>query len=102
VLRGYLGIGGRERPLDRRLVRHLDLATERGVEIVHTVKGGAAEQAGLRSGDIILALAGRPVRDISDLQRVLGEIPVDEPALLEALRRTQRISVSVTPSEAPG
>lgn len=102
VLRGYLGISGRERPLDRRLVRHLDLATERGMEIVHTVKGGAAEQAGLRSGDIILALAGRPVRDIPDLQRVLGEIPVDEPVLVEALRRTQRISVSVTPSEAPG
>ena len=102
VLRGYLGISGRERPLDRRLVRHLDLATERGVEIARAEKGGAAEKAGLQSGDIILALAGRPVRDIPDLQRVLGEIPVDEPALLEALRRTQRISVSVTPSEAPG
>ncbi len=102
VLRGYLGISGRERPLDRRLVRHLDLATERGVEIAHAVKGGAAEQAGLQSGDIIIVLAGRPVQDIPDLQRVLGEISVGEPVLLEALRRTQRISVNVTPSEAPG
>ena len=101
VLRGYLGIAGRERPLDRRLVRHLDLATERGVEISRAEKGGAAEKAGLQSGDIILGLAGRPVQDIPDLQRVLGEIPVDEPALMEVLRRTQRISVSVTPSEAP-
>ena len=89
VLRGHLGIAGRERPLDRRLVRHLDLDTERGVEIMHMEKGTPADTAGLRSGDIILKLAGRPVQDIPDLQRVLGEIAVGEPVSIEVLRRTQ-------------
>ena len=102
VLRGYLGIAGRERPLDRRLVRHLDLATERGVEIARAEKGGAADAAGLLGGDIILALAGRPVRDIPELQRVLGEIAVGEPVEIEVLRRTQRLTIQVTPSEASG
>jgi len=46
VLRGYLGISGRERPLDRRLVRHLDLATERGVEIMRAEKDSPADAAG--------------------------------------------------------
>ena len=101
VMRGYLGIAGRERPIDRRLVRHLDLATERGVEIMRLEKGTPAEQAGLRSSDIILSLAGRPVQDIPDLQRVLGEIPVGELAPIEVLRRTQRLTVAVLPTEAP-
>jgi S1-C subfamily serine protease len=101
VLRGYLGIAGRERPLDRRLVRHLDLSTERGVEIARAEKGGAADAAGLMRGDIILSLAGRPVRDIPDLQRVLGEIIVGEPVEIEILRRTQRLTLNVTPVEAP-
>ena len=101
VLRGYLGIAGRERPLDRRLVRHLGLATERGVEIMHMDKGVPADTAGLRSGDIILSIAGWTVRDIPDLQRVLGEIPVGEPAPVEILRRTQRLTLDVTPTEAP-
>jgi len=101
VMRGYLGIAGRERPLDRRLVRHLDLERERGVEIMSMEKESPAGTAGLRSGDIILALAGRAVQDIPDLQRVLGEIPVGEPALMEVLRRTRRLSISVVPAEAP-
>lgn len=101
VLRGYLGIAGRERPLDRRLVRHLDLERERGVEIMSFEKGSPAQAAGLHSGDIIMALAGRPVQDIPDLQRVLGDIPVGEPAAIDILRRTRRLSVSVVPSEAP-
>ena len=101
VLRGYLGIAGRERPLDRRLVRHLDLERERGVEIMSMEKESPAGTAGLRSGDIILTLAGRAVQDIPDLQRVLGELPVGEPALMEVLRRTRRLSVSVVPAEAP-
>ncbi len=100
VLRGYLGIAGRERPLDRRLVRHLDLPTERGVEIMRLEKGTPADQAGLRSGDIILSLAGKPVQDIPDLQRVLGEIAVGELAPVEVLRRTQRLTIAVLPTEA--
>ncbi|MGE5625341.1 MAG: S1C family serine protease [Bacillota bacterium] len=101
VVRGFLGIAGRERPLDRRLVRHLDLPAERAVEIGGLEKGGAADQAGLMSGDIIVTLAGRPVRNIADLQRVLGEIPVGEPAALELVRRAKRLTVDVRPSEAP-
>ena len=102
VLRGYLGIAGRERPLDRRLVRHLSLEHERGVEIMSFEKGSPAQAAGLHSGDIILGLAGRPVQDIPDLQRVLGEIPVGEAAAIDILRRTRRLSIDVVPSEAPG
>ncbi|HSC48101.1 MAG TPA: trypsin-like peptidase domain-containing protein [Gammaproteobacteria bacterium] len=102
VRRGYLGIAGRERPLDRRLVRHLGLATERGVEIARAEKGAAAAAAGLRSGDIILSLAGRPVENIPDLQRILGEIPLNEPTQIEVLRRTERLDVPITPVEAPG
>ncbi|HEV2321400.1 MAG TPA: trypsin-like peptidase domain-containing protein [Gammaproteobacteria bacterium] len=101
VLRGFLGIAGRERPLDRHLVRHLGLATEKGVEIAHMEQDGAADEAGLRSGDIVLGIAGRPVQDIPDLQRVLGEIPVGEPAVIEILRRTKVERLTVIPTEAP-
>ncbi|HLW74824.1 MAG TPA: trypsin-like peptidase domain-containing protein [Gammaproteobacteria bacterium] len=101
VVRGFLGIAGRERPLDRRLVRHLDLPAERGVEIAGMEPGSAADRAGLMSGDIIVTLAGREVRNIPDLQRVLGEIPVDAAAEMEVVRRTRRITVKVVPTEAP-
>jgi S1-C subfamily serine protease len=71
------------------------------VEIARAEKGAAATAAGLRSGDIILSLAGRSVENIPDLQRILGEIPLNEPAQIEVLRRTERLVVPVTPVEAP-
>lgn len=102
VVRGWLGIAGRERPLDRRLVRALDLNVERGVEVMRIESGMPADKGGLRSGDIVIALAGRPVTSIADLQRILGEISVGQSAPLEVLRRARRLIVEVTPAEAPG
>lgn len=101
VLRGFLGISARERPLDRRLVRHLELPVERGVEIAGMSPGSAADTAGLMSGDVIVSLAGRPVCSVADLQRVLGETPVDMPAEIVVVRRTRLLGASVTPAEAP-
>ena len=101
VLRGILGINARERPLDRRLVRHLELPVERGVEIAGMSPGSPADVAGLMSGDVIVSLAGRPVQSIADLQRVLGETKVDEPAEIVVVRRTRQHTASVTPAEAP-
>ncbi len=101
VVRGWLGISGRERPLDRRWVRALNLTADRAVEVASVEKETPARKAGLRTGDIILKLAGRPMTSIADLQRTLGEIPVGETVTLDVLRQARRMSIDVTPAEAP-
>lgn len=101
VVRGWLGIAGRERPLDRRVIRAFDLKTERGVEVTNVERGTPADKTGLRDNDIIVALASRPVTSIADLQRILGEIPVGEPVAMEILRRVRTMVLEVTPTEAP-
>jgi S1-C subfamily serine protease len=73
VRRGYLGIVGRERPLDRRLVRALSLPAERAVEIVSLDAQGPARHAGLRSGDIAIRVNAQPVARVDDLHRALTE-----------------------------
>ncbi len=56
VRRGYLGIGGHHRPLERRLVRALELPAERAVEVMSADPNGPAYRSGVRVGDFILAL----------------------------------------------
>ncbi len=97
VRRSYLGIGGRPRPLDRRLVRALALDTEHAVEVISLDPEGPASRAGVRVDDIILAMNGQPIRHVDDLHRTLSEWPSGQPAELALLRRMQRLTVTVVP-----
>ncbi len=101
VRRAYLGLGGHTRPVDRRLARALALETPWAVEVVSVEAGGPAARAGVRPGDLILALDGEPVAGIDDLQRRLGSRPVAEPVRLRVLRGGAPLEVVVIPTEAP-
>src|SRR5437660_9263184 len=59
VLRAYLGIAGGPRPLPPRVAR--ELGARDGVEIVEVVEGSPAAAAGLRPGDIVVAIDGEHV-----------------------------------------
>jgi serine protease Do len=102
VRRGHLGIAARDRLLDRRLVRALELPGERGVEVMTVEAGGPAAQSGLRSGDIIIALNEQTVRYVDDLHRLLAELPFGKPLALSVLRGRARKTLEVTPTESSG
>ena len=56
VRRAYLGIAGGPRPLPPRVAR--ELGARDGIEIVEVVEGSPAAAAGLRPGDIVVAIGG--------------------------------------------
>jgi len=100
VRRGFLGIAGRERPLGRRLVRFHNLVNERAVEVVSVEPDGPARQAGLREGDLIVAINEQAVTSIDDLHRFLAEWPINGPVALTVVRWQERLTMDVTPAEA--
>src|SRR5215468_10011943 len=64
VIRAYLGLGGQSRSVDRRLARHLGLSGDRAVEIVNVEANTPAAIAGLKAGDLIIAIDSRPVETV--------------------------------------
>ena len=70
--------------------------------IAQVEPGSPAERAGLRPGDVVLAVDGQPVRGSSDLRNRIGLIEVDRSVRLDILRdgRRSRVSVAVTPVAA--
>jgi S1-C subfamily serine protease len=75
VRRGYLGIAGRDRPLDRRLVRALELHTSVAIEVMKVDSGGPASAADLRVGDLIIGAGGEALGGLDGLHRLLSRWP---------------------------
>jgi S1-C subfamily serine protease len=100
VRRGYLGIAGGQRPLSRRTVRFFDLNRESGVEVVSVEPRGPAGEAGIRAGDVVVSMNGRPVESVDDLHRLLSEVAAGDAARLDVLRGIDRKIVEVVIGEA--
>lgn len=98
VRRAYLGISGRNRPLDRRLVRALGLPLMRAVEAMACDAAGPAAQADLRPGDLIVAVNDVPVDGIDALYRLVSR-SFGAPLTLHVVRRTQSLRIELTPRE---
>jgi S1-C subfamily serine protease len=101
VVRGYLGLHGRDVPVARASARQFGLTQESGVEVIALEPGGPAAQAGLEEGDLIVALADQPITAIDGLQKRLAEIPVGIPSEIVLLRRDRRLVRFVVPGEYP-
>jgi len=99
VRRAYLGVSVRDRALDTRLVRALDLPVTRAVEILTRDAQGPAARAELHSGDLIVAVNDSPVNGIDALHLQLSRCPVGKPITLQVIRRMQRLTIELTPRE---
>ena len=99
VVRAYLGFGGQSRPLDRRLVRALGLPHERAIEITSVEPGTPAAGAGLRDGDLVVAIDERPVQDVDDVHRLLGADAIGRSLRLSIVRGGRPLEVQVVPAE---
>jgi S1-C subfamily serine protease len=99
VRRAYLGISGRDRPLDRRLVRALGLPVTRAVEVMTREADGPAARSDVRPGDLIVGVNGSDVDGMDALYRHVSRWPAGTTLALHIVRRTRSLVVEITPTE---
>ena len=102
IRRGYIGVEAQTVQLHRRVVRFYDLTQESGVVIAFVTPGSPAELAGLREGDVIIALDKQPVAGVDDLHRLLTETKVNSSSQIVILRGTEKREHYVIPQERNG
>jgi S1-C subfamily serine protease len=71
-----------------------------GVVVLGVEENSPAKRAGLREGDIIIALEGHPVAGVDDLHRVLTDVRVGMSSSLTVLRWTEKLELEIVPEEA--
>jgi len=90
---GYLGVMI-EQP-EEDLLKRNELQADEGVMVSRVLPDGPAQQAGLQTGDVILAIANRPV-STANLSSMLAQIGANNQVELTLLRQAERITVNLT------
>ena len=101
VRRGYLGVGGALRPIEKRLVRLFNLTKETAVDVISVDPSGPAAKAGLKVGDAIIGIGGQGVASVDDLHRFLTEWPFGTQVAITVLREAEKLHLLIVPAEAP-
>jgi serine protease Do len=99
VQRGYLGIG--RQPIDEDIAGTLGLPKDRG-ELVNRVEpGGPGEKAGLKQGDVIVAVNGQEVNPEQTLPYLVANVPPGGAAKLSVIRDGKPMTVTATVGNRP-
>jgi S1-C subfamily serine protease len=100
IRRSYIGVSAQTVPIHRRVVRFYSLARETGVVVVGVEDRSPARTAGLREGDVIVALDDKPVAGVDDLHRLLTDAQVGTRCALTIIRHTEKLSLPILPEES--
>jgi S1-C subfamily serine protease len=97
VRRAYLGLAMVPGPVPAAWRERLGRKT--GLLIAQVVGGGPAERAGLRAGDLLLTVAGKPVAVSQDLQRLMFAEAIGQPLAITVMRNGALVDVIAEPTE---
>ena len=99
VRRGSLGVAFQD--LTPELAEAFSLNIHQGALIAQVVEDSPADKAGLKPGDIVVAVDGRPIRAGADLRNRIGLKPVGQSMTVEYLREGKARKVEVVIAESP-
>ena len=101
VTRGWIGVEPQE--LNPELIEAFKLKPEAakggGVIITGVLQNGPAAQAGIKPGDVITAVDGKPVGSVSQLLTAVAALKPGTPAPMTVLRGEGSLELSVTPGK---
>jgi serine protease DegQ len=99
VTRGWIGVEPND--LSAELAETFDVKTKEGVIITGVLQNGPAAQAGIRPGDVIVAIGGRPVTSVTQLLSTVSALQPGTATAFALERKNKAVTVEVTPGRRP-
>jgi serine protease Do len=101
--RSWIGVNWQEL---QPLARFLGVGPDRGAVVAHVEHDSPAEEAGLRPGDVVLSIGGRPLSarfedDLPALEKIIADLPVDASLDLALIRDGRPLSKSIVTRKQP-
>ena len=93
VKRGELGILGTE--LNSELAKAMKVEAQRGAFVSQVMPNSSAAKAGIKAGDVITSLNGKPISSFAALRAEVGSMPIGSKVTLGLLRDGKPVNVSL-------
>jgi serine protease Do len=99
VVRGYLGVTMQD--IDPELATQFKLATRSGALVADVVPESPADKAGLKGGDVITELEGKPVKDSRHLKLTVANFAPGQKISAKVLREGKTVPVELNVAARP-
>jgi serine protease DegQ len=99
VVRGYIGVEPQD--ITPELAENFGLNTRSGAIIAGVVKGGPADKAGVRPGDILVSVEGKPVTDMTEMLNLISQLVPGNKARVTVVRGSRQSTLDVTIGKRP-
>ena len=99
VTRGWIGVEVQE--ITPAIAESFDLQSTRGAIIANVLRGGPAEKAGIKTGDTLLEVDGKPVADPHGMLNLIAALAPGTSAKLKLRRKGRDLEVTVAIGRRP-
>jgi serine protease DegQ len=93
VQRGWIGV--EPSALTPEIAESLQIGSRRGVLITGVLQDGPAGKGGVKPGDVVVAVAGRPVGSVSQLLDAVSALAPGQPAVITLLRGKKELALNL-------
>src|SRR5262252_5166587 len=99
VRRSYIGVQAQTASLKRAIAHHYDLKIATGALVIAPEPSSPAAKAGLREGDLIVAVESETVEGVDVLHRLLNEERIGQTTRFTVIRGSHKLDIKVVPEE---
>lgn len=98
-VRGWIGVEPQD--ITPELAESFGLTKKSGTIIAGVLKTGPADKAGMKPGDILIAVEGKPVKDTTDMLNLIAQLKPGSKAKMTVLRKSQEVALDLTVGTRP-
>jgi len=99
VTRGWIGVGVQD--MTREFAETFKLPDRQGALISQVVRGSPADRAGVKPGDVLVAVNGNGVKDSASVLNLISALDPGSQATLRVIRNREPSEVQVTTGRRP-
>jgi len=99
VVRGWIGVEPQD--ITPELAESFGLGKKTGAIIAGVLKGGPADRAGMKPGDILVSIEGKPVADTTEMLNVIAQLTPGQNISMTVLRKSQETKLGITVGKRP-